>query len=87
MYSQIEPAETVQFGEHQTGPAVMSFSDGDGKIHCLLDDHCYVFISEGTHKPLQWIPSEVVEGLTTAYRTADLQRHESSSQDRVAVAQ
>src|SRR5258708_28854062 len=70
MYTQIDPAESVQWNEREVGQALMSFSDGHGVIHCMMDDHCYVFIHKGT--PLQWIPSEIIKHVATALSTRRL---------------
>lgn len=73
-YEPVETAERVKFGGSEATP-LMSWSDGHGRIHCVISDRCYVFLlegAEGTAKPLEWIPSAVVESLATALRTGAL---------------
>lgn len=86
MYKQTEPKRDVLWGEGRV-EALASWTDGHAAIHCITDDHCYVFLLEDAEgvRPLQWIPVEVVDTLTSVRRTADSRPAESSAPTHTAA--
>jgi hypothetical protein len=74
MYESIETIERLQVGDVEVRP-LKSWENGSTRIHCIMDDRCYLFVSEygGTHAYLQWIPVEIISSLLNEPRTLDPQ--------------